>query len=377
MKILYITPGCFDKGGISRYSRYQIKLLGELYGPKNVRVLSFLAPDEHSFSEEVACHWYSKSHGLYGRITLVVQMVWQVLFWRPDVIHLAHVNYSGLGLALAKVSNAKCVLNIYGLEVWSGLSKFAEKGLKQIQNVISDCIATKEYVEENNIRTVGSMEVIWDCVDMEYFKPTPERWTDVQKKFNLPDREKHFIITTFGRLSKDAAYKGYDRLIKVFAKATAQQPHLRLLIAGKGNLLEELEALASSLQVRDKITFTGMVSDEDLPAILSYGHLFSLVTESGENKGEGIPLTPLEAMGCGLPIIVGNQDGSREAIFENRNGYIISPFDLASHEEIILKTAGSKEEYNRLKLGAKEVVNEYFSYESFKDKHAEFYKKIR
>ena len=51
MKLLFLTPGCFDKGGISRYSRYQIKAWREILGEENVHVLSLLGPDENSFEE--------------------------------------------------------------------------------------------------------------------------------------------------------------------------------------------------------------------------------------------------------------------------------------------------------------------------------------
>ena len=41
-RILYLTPGCFDKGGISRYSRYQIECLREIHGEAAVTVQSLL-----------------------------------------------------------------------------------------------------------------------------------------------------------------------------------------------------------------------------------------------------------------------------------------------------------------------------------------------
>ena len=48
-KYLYITPGCFDKGGISRYSRYQITAIREIFGYDKVSVFSLLGKNKHSF----------------------------------------------------------------------------------------------------------------------------------------------------------------------------------------------------------------------------------------------------------------------------------------------------------------------------------------
>ena len=55
-----------------------------------------------------------------------------------------------------------------------------------------------------------------------------------------------------------------------------------------------------------------MVHEDDLPKFYRASRIFTLVSDRGKGRGEGIPLTPLEAMACGSPIIVGNQDGSQE-----------------------------------------------------------------
>ena len=56
-KILYISPGCFDKGGISRYNRYQIKALRELLGERNVKVFSLLPPQDGDFEDQFEVTW--------------------------------------------------------------------------------------------------------------------------------------------------------------------------------------------------------------------------------------------------------------------------------------------------------------------------------
>ncbi len=60
-RVLYLTPGCFDKGGVSRYSRYQIRCLRDWLGDDNVRVLSLMGPDEHSLETPMDVWWHGKS----------------------------------------------------------------------------------------------------------------------------------------------------------------------------------------------------------------------------------------------------------------------------------------------------------------------------
>ena len=58
-KILYLSPGCFDKGGISRYNRYQITALREILGDKNVKVFSLLPPQEGDFEDHFEVSWHA------------------------------------------------------------------------------------------------------------------------------------------------------------------------------------------------------------------------------------------------------------------------------------------------------------------------------
>lgn len=372
MKILFLTPGCFDKGGISRYSRYQVTALRELFGEKNIHVLSLLGPEQDSFEEPFEVTWHAGSNTIWQQIRFIWQTLWQIIKWRPDVIHIAHVNFSGFAHVLAVLFDIKTVLNVYGLEVWSGLSADAAYGLRKVNFVISDCHYTADYIEEENYRKKGSTTVIWDCVDLERFSPGMVN-EKVEAKYSIPNRTDHFVIMSLGRLSKAAAHKGYDRLIKVFKLLAKKHDKARLVIAGKGDNREAYEEMVKNYDLSDKVIFTGMVDDKDLPDLYRCASVFSLVSDRGKGRGEGIPLTPLEAMACGVPVIVGNQDGSKEAVINNLNGSVIDPFDSEEHIQVfeaLLCSPGLLEEKSG---SAAKIAQTYFSYINFKNKHKDFY----
>src|SRR5258705_13604795 len=113
-RILYLTPGCFDKGGISRYNRYQIRSLGELYGFDRIRVLSLFGPATDDLGKEFEVYWHGRKNDLFSKIGFVCSSIVQGLFWRPDFIFVAHVNFSGLAWWVARLCGAKTILNIYG-----------------------------------------------------------------------------------------------------------------------------------------------------------------------------------------------------------------------------------------------------------------------
>jgi phosphatidyl-myo-inositol dimannoside synthase len=376
MKILYLTPGCFDKGGISRYNRYQINALRELYGNDQVRVLSLAPPRRGDFEDPFSVHWHGDGVQLGSKVRFSLQSLKEALAWRPHVILATHVNLSGLSVLAARASKSICILNTYGLEVWSGLTKDANWGLKNSDYVISDCHYTARYLEGEKFRVQNSVEVIWDCVDLDRFHSKVTIPDDLLSKYGLPDPHKHKLIVSLGRISKGAAHKGYDRLIQAFSLFHLKHPEARLVIAGKGDLTDALKLLARDCGVFDKVIFTGMVDEKDLPAIYRLAYVFSLVSDRGKGRGEGIPLTPLEAMACRVPIIVGNQDGSQEAVIGEANGFTIDPFDIETHAQRLVELIVNHTMREEKAENALLMAHKHFSYLHFKIKHKELLSRV-
>ncbi len=119
-----------------------------------------------------------------------------------------------------------------------------------------------------------------------------------------------------------------------------------------------------------KAFFLGSVPEAMLPDVYNLGDMFSLVSERGQGMGEGVPLTPLEAAACGKPIIVGNEDGSQEAVIDGENGRIISPRDPAAMRDAIATILLDDDNRRRMGLAARARIEAEFSYEGFRSKTA-------
>lgn len=375
MRFLYLTPGCFDKGGISRYSRYQILALRQIFGQCNVRVLSLMGPNQDGFEEPFDVHWCGSS--LPGRVTtldraaLAARATALALTWKPDVVLSAHVNLGPLVTRISSLAGAQTVLNVYGLEIWSGLSSNRVKHMKRIDRIIADCHFTARYVQQKALHP-EEPTVIWDPVDPSRFSPGPAG-LEVVERYGLPDPAKNTIVMSLGRLTKSASHKGFDRLIRVIAPLCTEMEKLRLVIAGHGDDRLRLEELTISQGIADRVCFTGSVAEQDLTTLYRCADVFSLVSDRGHGRGEGIPLTPLEAMACGVPIIVGNEDGSQEAVINESNGFVISPRDLSEHRECLRRLTRDAELRSAMSAEARAAALNHFSFKGFVDKHAAFF----
>src|SRR5205807_7679356 len=111
-------------------------------------------------------------------------------------------------------------------------------------------------------------------------------------------------------------------------------PEFRLEIAGDGPCREELVPLAHTLRLTEQVRFLGEV--RDVPALLARASLFVLPSLS-----EGISLTILEAMACGLPVVATKVGGNPEVIESGRTGLLVPPSDPASLAQGILHLVGN------------------------------------
>lgn len=370
MTLLYLTPGCFDKGGISRYSRYQIASARSILGVENVCVHSLASRDDAGFEEYFRADFAAGGLATLNKLHLLARSTLQTLRMRPSLVLAAHVNLSGVAHVLARLAGARSILNIYGREVWSGFRPDARWGLTSTDHVIADCHFTADYVEARALRKRGSTTVIWDCVDVKKFcpgEPNPR----VLAKYRIPDPATSINLLTLGRMTTDVAYKGYARLLEVFARANQFVPSLSLVYAGRGSLTHALAARARALGIASRVHFAGPVDDQDLPDVYRSAHMFSLVGDRGVGRGEGLPLTPIEAAACGVPIMVGDQDGSTEAIVEDRIGFRLHPHDTEAHVERVVELARSPQRRAEMGIRAAEAAHRHFSFEEFHRKHEE------
>lgn len=374
MKILYLTPGCFDKGGVSRYCRYQIQAFRQLYGNDSLYVVSLLGPDDNAFEGDFDVQWHGSSNDIWDKLGFIRETVSKSIGWKPDILWCAHVNLSGLACMIAKILNVRVILNVYGLEVWSAKRKDADWGLRKSDHIVSDCWNTRDYLLKEKIRNENEVEVIWDCVDLERFQPldVPE---NVWRKYNIPDPGRHFNILSLGRFSlPDALYKGYDRLLDAFSLLESDFQNARLVFGGRGNYRVKLEQRAKELGLEKKVCFTGSIEEADLPFVYNSCSVFSLITEAGEGKGEGIPLTPLEAMACGKPVLVGDQDGSREAIMTPANGFCIDSLDTTAIVNAIREYMTNHQVLRSHSSAALNIARTHFGFSVFLERHKQLLK---
>lgn len=146
-----------------------------------------------------------------------------------------------------------------------------------------------------------------------------------EKKEKFDDGIIKFI--SIGRLTK---VKNYDFLLDVFHEVLKIHKNITLTILGDGFQRDNLNIKLQQLELCEKIRFLGNVSNVD-----EYLNLSDVYVTG--SKYEGLPLTLLEAMSCGLPIITTKAGGSVDIVKDNENGMLIDIGDKKTFVASIIK----------------------------------------
>ena len=184
-----------------------------------------------------------------------------------------------------------------------------------------------EFAREKSPKMDARMryEVISNGVDTSIFKPTDP--APFFKKYGLSRDHKYIMFV--GRLHPE---KSIDTLIKAAPEIIKKQPEVRVLIVGEGHQRDELEALVKKMHLEEKIFFLGKVSGEDLVLAYNAADIFCLPSLA-ELEG----MVVLEAMACGVPILIADAPSSASKYFVDRNGMLFIAEDAHDCAHCALK----------------------------------------
>lgn len=190
--------------------------------------------------------------------------------------------------------------------------------LKNLDNYVVltdfDKLKIKEYFNFNAIKISNSLS--FEC------------------SMNINESRKKIILAV-GRYNK---VKGYDMLIRAFEIFSKTNQNYILRIVGDGPERNNLQELATKLNLQEKIQLSGMsnnVIDEYMKA--DFFALSSLV--------EGFPMVLLEAMECGLPIVTFDLPCVHE-ILNDQCGYIVEYMNIEALADTMLKLASIQDKKN-------------------------------
>jgi glycosyltransferase involved in cell wall biosynthesis len=165
----------------------------------------------------------------------------------------------------------------------------------------------------------------------------------VEAEFAFPGGTR--VVASMGRLSRE---KRFDRLIDAIGEVRRRFPEARLLLIGEGPERPVLEKRAAE-RAPGGVIFTGFRSDST--RLVARAELFVLSSER-----EGLPISLLEAMALGVPVVAPAVGGIPELVRSGESGLLAEEGSASALAPLIERLLGDPELRARLGASARETV---------------------
>lgn len=256
--------------------------------------------------------------------------------FRPDIVHTHTAKAGFLGRAAALVSHRPrpiIVHTFHGHVLEAYFGRLKSKAFRHLERMLarrSDRLVAVSEATANDLVRLGvaersKIEVLPLGLDLRALEDcTPEFGLPFRRELGLGVED--LLVVSVGRL---VPVKRLDILLRAVALAGKSGFGGHLAVVGDGRDRPQLEALASELQLCERVTFTGFRTD--LPRILSAADLVALTSDN-----EGTPVSLIEAAAAGVPALATAVGGVPEVVSEEA-GVLVAAGDAGAVADALLR----------------------------------------
>ncbi len=294
----------------------------------DVRILT-LSENRHSYQDGAVFYVRSMPLGVYPDVRMPTsyrhKYIKEMVAWKPDIIH-SQCEFFSFQFAnyIAKRTGAPIVHTYHTLyERYVSyvipnekLGKWAvrvlsKKRLKGVKTIIVPTHKVEEKLRSYGIANPITVMPSGICLEQHKIRITNEEKSQKRRSLNIPDNA--VVLINLGRLGTE---KNLEELLQYFANLSRTDANTWLMIVGDGPEKKNLESLADTLGIGNKVVFTGMVDPTEVHAYYQLGDIFVNASTS-ETQG----LTYIEAAANGLPLVCRRDPCLDDVICEGVNGF--------------------------------------------------------
>ena len=283
---------------------------------------------------------------------------------KARIVHTHQFTALLFSLLPAKVYGAKIVHTeheFYGYQKYAR-SRWLFKQLWRFCSaltVVSPEVA-RYYVEELGIPP-RRIHVVNNGVDLDRFNVAVRL---PRSRLGLSSDDLAYCVV--GRLEPE---KDHRTLLRAFRALVDHCPAARLLIVGDGSLRGELEFRSRSLGLERNVRFLG--ARADIPEVLAAIDVFVL-----SSIHEGAPLSVIEAMGAGKPVIATDIGGLRLLVQPAINGLLVPPSDPVALEAAMRSLAVNPKLRQEMGVRSLQIARDSFSVSTMVKRYQEIYESV-
>jgi len=282
----------------------------------------------------------------------IFKLIYLVSLFKKQNVKVLIINLpSDLKIAgpAAKIANVDKIIYRRGSAIPiknTFLNRFIFKNI--VDEVIANSFKTKETILQNNSNFIekNKIKVLYNGLDIKAFDNR-----NFKVLYNKKDNE--IVLGNAGRLNKQ---KGQKFLIDIAEQLKKRNINFKILIAGSGNIKDDLINYAEKLNVRKEIIFLNFV--ENIKDFMQSIDIFLL-----PSLWEGFGYVNIEAMVSYKPVVAFNISSNPEIIDDNKTGFLVEPYnviDFVDRIEILCNNPKLRENFG---IAGRKKVEEIFNEE--------------
>ncbi|BAZ03607.1 glycosyltransferase family 4 protein [Calothrix sp. NIES-3974] len=366
MNIHIWIPELFaSKGGIQVYSYFFLQALQKLYPHSQFSVFvkhDKKIPENQPYLSNTRFNFSGAYPSKIRTPCFAAKLIGKALLSRPDLVISTHLNFAQAAYWLNRVIGTPYWVVAHGIDAWDIQSFSLIKALHNAEQILCVSNFTRDVLIKQQNCNPDKLSILFNTFDYNRFQKgsKPEH---LLRRYNLKAEQK--IILTVARLSKAEGYKGYDSILNALPQIRKYIPDVHYVLVGKGDDRPRIEEIISRLDLKDCVTLTGYIPDEELNDYYNLCDVFAM-----PSKKEGFGIVYLEALSCGKPVLAGNQDGAQDALCQGELGVLVNPDDIEAIAtkliNILQRTYPNPLLYQPQTLREKAI--EQFGFESFQSR---------
>lgn len=213
---------------------------------------------------------------------------------------------------------------------------------------------------------VHNSEIIPYPVDADRFRPMREGRNQIRRKLHLANNT--VVVLAVGRLVHK---KGFHYLIQAMSQIVHKDKNTRLVIVGDGDLRGALENLVSKLKLAKHVLFVGDIERSELFFYYNMADIFAMPSIKDKNGNiDDQPVSLIEAMSCGKPIVATNFPGIALTVVHSKSGFLTPQKNVLMIKRALEELIDSKELRIRMGRESRKIVTDKLSIEKIGERYS-------
>jgi glycosyltransferase involved in cell wall biosynthesis len=277
---------------------------------------------------------------------------------KPHVVHTHTATAGLLGRLAAKLAGVPVILHTFHGHVLRGyFGPLRSKALVWIERFLarlSDRIVTVSEGQRQELAGYGvapleKITVVPLGFELESLLACESHRGELRRELGLADGDK--LVGIVARL---VPIKNHRLFLQAAQVVVETMPQARFLVVGDGELREELEAYAHDLGLEGGVLFTGW--RRDLPRLYADLDVVALTSIN-----EGTPVSLIEAMAAGVPVVATAVGSVPDVVVEGETGYLVKDGDVKGMAKAIIELLRDPEKAKEMGIAGREAVYPRFA----------------